>query len=194
MVQQEIQRKEKRENQTKHETGNTNDYSSSDTHGSSWKSWKRLEANRLGEKIACEIPNVITFMFLSIAKRRTAVASARWLSSTPWFVEQDAATSPNPHISHTYRAPPLPEDAPKVLVDLHSQLIKSPHLEQSNLLVTRALSREMGPPPPLRAPHGRRRKGGTFAIETAFDIPGSLWSWTVFAEASASQAAALLVL
>ncbi|KAE9406336.1 hypothetical protein BT96DRAFT_954828 [Gymnopus androsaceus JB14] len=121
-------------------------------------------------------------MFLSIAKRRTAVASARWLSSTPWFVEQDAATSPNPHISHTYRAPPLPEDAPKVLVDLHSQLIKSPHLEQSNLLVTRALSREMGPPPPLRAPHGRRRKGGTFAIETAFDIPGSLWSWTVFAE------------
>lgn len=119
-------------------------------------------------------------MFLSTVKR-PAIASVRWLSSTPWFVEQEAAI---PHISHTYRAPPLPEDTPKVLRELHSQLIKSPHLEQSKLLVSRAVSRAMGPPPPLRAPQGRRKKGGVFALETAFDVPGSLWNWTVFAEAS----------
>ncbi|KAF9069934.1 hypothetical protein BDP27DRAFT_1221605 [Rhodocollybia butyracea] len=106
----------------------------------------------------------------------------RWVSTTPWFVEQEAAPSTNPHADRISRAPPVPEDAPKILRELHAQLIQSPHLEHSKLLVSRAEGREMGPPPPLRKPQGRRKKGGTFGFVSAFDIPGSLWNWTVFAE------------
>ncbi|KAJ3794453.1 hypothetical protein GGU11DRAFT_313932 [Lentinula aff. detonsa] len=121
-------------------------------------------------------------MFLSIPIRRPTVFKfQRWLSSTPWFVEREEHIE-NPHASLASRAVPVPEDAPKILQDLHSQLIQSPHLEQSKLLVSRATSRELGPLPPLRAPQGRRRRGGTFPGESAFDIPGSLWNWTVFAE------------
>ncbi|KIK59743.1 hypothetical protein GYMLUDRAFT_74182 [Collybiopsis luxurians FD-317 M1] len=105
--------------------------------------------------------------------------NVRALSSTPWFVDHNSLPSPTPLVS---RAPPLPQDAPKILCDLHSQLAQSPHLELSKLQITRALSREMGPPLPLRAAHGKRKRGGTFAGESAFDIAGSLWNWTVFAE------------
>ncbi|KAJ3920948.1 hypothetical protein F5877DRAFT_89104 [Lentinula edodes] len=114
-------------------------------------------------------------MFLSSPIRRpTSLKFRRWLSSTPWFVEREE----NKEISHVN----LPEDTPKILRDLHSQLIQSPHLEQGKLVVSRAVSRELGDPLPLRAPQGRRRRGGTYPGESAFDIPGSLWNWVVFAE------------
>ncbi|KAJ4488132.1 hypothetical protein J3R30DRAFT_3695778 [Lentinula aciculospora] len=123
-------------------------------------------------------------MFLSTPIRRpTVFGLQRWLSSTPWFVEREEYRE-NPHAARISRAAPVPEDAPKILRDLHSQLIQSPHLEHSKLLVSRSPSRELGPPLPMRSSQGRRRRGGTFPGESAFDIPGSLWNWTVFAEAS----------
>ncbi|KAJ3726158.1 hypothetical protein C8R42DRAFT_694827 [Lentinula raphanica] len=122
-------------------------------------------------------------MFLSAApiRRPTALNFQRWLSSTPWFVNREQHKE-SLHALRAATVPPTPEDTPKILQDLHSQLIQSPHLEQSKLLVSRAISRELGPFPPSRAPQGRRRRGGTYPGESAFDIPGSLWNWTVFAE------------
>ncbi|EEB94559.1 hypothetical protein MPER_06607, partial [Moniliophthora perniciosa FA553] len=40
----------------------------------------------------------------------------------------------------------------------------------------------MGDPLPLRPPQGKRRRRGTDAGESLYDIPGSLWNWVVFAQ------------
>ncbi|KAJ3810653.1 hypothetical protein F5876DRAFT_41338 [Lentinula aff. lateritia] len=121
-------------------------------------------------------------MFLSSPIRRpTTLQFRRWLSSAPWFVEREE-NQEILHATRVSRAATVPEDTPKILRDLHSQLIQSPHLEQGKLVVSRAVSRELGDPLPLRAPQGRRRRGGTYPGESAFDIPGSLWNWVVFAE------------
>ncbi|KAF5391356.1 hypothetical protein D9757_002027 [Collybiopsis confluens] len=101
----------------------------------------------------------------------------RALSTTPWFVHSEPVSSAIPR--STRPPTPVPIDAPKILHDLHSHLAQSPHLDLSRLLVGRAVPTEMGPPLPRRAPHGKRNRGGTFAGESAFDIPGSLWNWTV---------------
>ncbi|KAJ7063218.1 hypothetical protein C8F01DRAFT_984986, partial [Mycena amicta] len=39
-----------------------------------------------------------------------------------------------------------------------------------------------GPSLPHREPQGRRRRGGTYYGESAFDVPGTLWSWIALAQ------------
>ncbi|KAJ7685106.1 hypothetical protein DFH06DRAFT_1157464 [Mycena polygramma] len=110
----------------------------------------------------------------------------RLLSSVPWFVDAQAqvavtklARQPPPHIRV---APPLPADAPQPLKDLHAQLIQSPLLDPTSVLVTQPRSLPEGPALPHREPQGRRRRGGTYFGESMYDVPGSLWSWIVMAQ------------
>ncbi|KAF7440443.1 hypothetical protein PC9H_000788 [Pleurotus ostreatus] len=121
------------------------------------------------------------------ALRRICRPTQRSLSTTPWFVDTEAFLQrpPPPHLTEnplTTRPPPLPKDVPHSIKELHSQLASSPHLEPSTIVVDRSLGRVMGPPLPLRKPQGRRKRGGTNAGESAFDIPGGVWNWVVLAQ------------
>ncbi|KAF7304780.1 G-patch domain-containing protein [Mycena kentingensis (nom. inval.)] len=112
------------------------------------------------------------------------MACRRSLSTIPWFVDAaDVAYTRNlpPHIRPN-RAPPLPADAPQALKNLHAQLVLSPLLEPTSLLVTRPQALPSGPALPHKEPRGRRRRGGTYAGESAFDISGNLWSWIALAQ------------
>ncbi|KAK7043615.1 hypothetical protein VNI00_008226 [Paramarasmius palmivorus] len=131
--------------------------------------------------------------FLNICRRAqaTTLFSRRFLSSAPqssipWFVdpEPESSTSQVPSFSRPSRVPAIPEDTPQVLRELHSELAQSPHLEHSELLVTHfsTIKPPMGDPLPLRRPQGKRKRGGTDAGESLYDIPGSLWNWVVFAQ------------
>ncbi|KAF7322911.1 G-patch domain-containing protein [Mycena chlorophos] len=110
---------------------------------------------------------------------------ARRLSTVPWFVETltDAAhiRSTPPHLKPSV-APPLPSDAPRPLKELHAQLVQSPLLDPTTLLITRPKPLPAGPALPLREPQGRRRRGGTYSGDSAFEVPGSLWSWICLAQ------------
>ncbi|KAJ7940716.1 hypothetical protein B0H13DRAFT_1939555 [Mycena leptocephala] len=98
---------------------------------------------------------------------------------SPWFVERAKPVRlPPPHL----RPPPLPDDAPQPVKDLHAELIKSPLLDPPSILVSQPRSLPEGPPLPHREPQGRRKRGRTYAGESAYDVPGSLWSWTVMAQ------------
>ncbi|KAJ7046697.1 hypothetical protein C8F04DRAFT_938456 [Mycena alexandri] len=109
--------------------------------------------------------------------------STRRLLSAPWFV--DAAVRSGraqpPHI-RLNDAPPLPQDAPQPVKDLHAQLLLSPLLDPTTLVVSQPIGLPEGPPLPLREPQGRRRRGGTYHGESIYDVPGSLWSWIVMAQ------------
>ncbi|KAF9264825.1 hypothetical protein L218DRAFT_861933 [Marasmius fiardii PR-910] len=121
-----------------------------------------------------------------------SVLLSRRFSSTvlraqpPWFVEESEKVSfpTSSTFQRLNRVPSVPEDAPIILRDLHSQLLNSPHLEHAELLVTRASNTRppLGSALPLRLPQGRRKRGGTYAGESMYDIPGSLWNWMVFAQ------------
>ncbi|GLB35007.1 putative ribosomal silencing factor during starvation [Lyophyllum shimeji] len=115
---------------------------------------------------------------------RNLVACARRSYSTalPWFVDQ----SPVPHPPHLPRrvvsTPPLPDNTPSTLRELHAQLAQSPHLDASTLVVSEAIPRQPGPPLPPRKPQGRRKRGGTYAGNSVYDVPGGLWNWVVMAQ------------
>ncbi|KAG7092313.1 hypothetical protein E1B28_008675 [Marasmius oreades] len=124
----------------------------------------------------------------SLCLRRTLLrqfSSTPLRAQVPWFIEEPEQifSTPAP-LQRLNRARPIPEDAPIVLRDLHSQLLQSPHLEPSELLITRAadIRPPLGAALPLRRPQGRRKRGGTDAGESMYDIPGSLWNWMVFAQ------------
>lgn len=111
----------------------------------------------------------------------------------PWFVDQpSASSSPKPGRASPPHLPvkksqalPVPEDAPSILKLLHSELSKSPHLEQSELVVSQAVSPELGPALAPKKPQGRRKRGGIFDIETKYDaVAGGVWSWTVMTQVS----------
>ncbi|KIM49176.1 hypothetical protein M413DRAFT_438343 [Hebeloma cylindrosporum] len=76
----------------------------------------------------------------------------------------------------------VPNDAPDVLKLLYSKLLESPHLEKSQLALGPTILPAPGPPLPLRAPHGRRKRGGTYAGESSFDDVGRIWDWAVTAQ------------
>ena len=76
----------------------------------------------------------------------------------------------------------VPNDAPDVLKLLYSKLLESPHLEKSQLVLGPTILPAPGPPLPLRAPHGRRKRGGTYAGESSFDDVGRVWDWAVTAQ------------
>jgi len=110
----------------------------------------------------------------------------RLLSTVPWFVEPAPreprfARPPPPHMRLT-EPPPLPPDAPQPLKDLHAQLLQSPLLDPTTLLVSQPRSLPEGPALPHREPQGRRKRGGTYFGESGYDVPGSLWSWIVMAQ------------
>lgn len=112
-------------------------------------------------------------------------------SALPWFVDQSPVppaftqrASP-PHLPQRSNAtPPLPENTPKALRDLHAQLSQSPHLEPSTLVVSQPLAPPPGPPLPRRLPQGRRKRGGTYPGESMYEIPGGIWNWVVMAQVS----------
>lgn len=82
---------------------------------------------------------------------------------------------------------PVPPKAPEVIKHLHSQLLKSPLLDKSHLVVSSAVLPELGPPLPLRKPQGRRKRGGTFAGESEYEaVSGGLWSWVVMCQVRVS--------
>jgi hypothetical protein len=117
-------------------------------------------------------------------------------AGTPWFVDPNPITpsflhrpSP-PHIPTTQgKAPLVPSDAPDILKQLHAKLLESPHLDTSHLVVSPSVLPEPGPPLPLRAPHGRRKRGGTYAGESKFDeTGGGIWSWVISAQVSSREA------
>lgn len=119
------------------------------------------------------------------ARRACRSLSTGGPSPVPWFLDPEPASSSQP-FSRPNRlevaAPPIPEGTPQALRDLHAQLISSPYLEPGTLLVTRPWARD-GPELPHRLSSGRRRKrGGTYAGESMYDMPGGLWSWLMLAE------------
>lgn len=114
----------------------------------------------------------------------SSVASTR-PASLPWFVDlPPQPTQAAPPISGSSKpAPPIPEDAPEILQYLHSQLVLSPHLDTSQLVVSQAVLPEPGPPLPFKMPQGRRKRGGTYAGETAYEaVSSGVWSWVVMSQ------------
>lgn len=100
-------------------------------------------------------------------------------SATPWFIDSPITHRPpqtRPSI------PPLPENTPNTLKELHARLAQSPHLDLSTLSVSQPRVLAPGPPLPLRLPHGRRKRGGTYAGESVYDIPGGIWNWVMMAQ------------
>jgi len=107
----------------------------------------------------------------------------------PWFVDREPVSQnftrrPNPpHLPAKSATPPvLPQDAPQSLKELHAQLSQSPHLEPSTLVISQPMTPPPGPPLPHRHPQGRRKRAGTYAGESMYDTPGSIWSWVVMAQ------------
>ncbi|KAG5646646.1 hypothetical protein DXG03_002636 [Asterophora parasitica] len=95
------------------------------------------------------------------------------------FVERNQP----PHLpQRAAKALPLPENTPSTLRELHAQLAQSPHLETSTLVVSEPIAPPPGPALPRRNPQGRRKRGGTYAGESSYDVPGGLWNWVVMAQ------------
>lgn len=133
---------------------------------------------------------------LSPTLKRVPLASRRALSTSldspatptpppkPWFVDADTEPiyhhrqSP-PHLPAA--ASPLPAAVSEPIRILHAQLMQSPHLEPSALLVRDPIPTPPGPPLPDAVPKGKRKRGGTHAGHgVAFQ--GGIWSWIVLAQ------------
>lgn len=117
----------------------------------------------------------------------TSTSARRAQSTLPWFVDPSdelpqPGTSAQVDITQIH---PVPEDAPAYLKELHATLYRSPHLEKSSVVVTRPSSLPTGPDLPLKAPQGRRRRGGVYDTEGVSDMTSGLWSWIVMAQVRA---------
>ncbi|KAJ7582801.1 hypothetical protein C8J56DRAFT_231672 [Mycena floridula] len=118
-------------------------------------------------------------LFKSCYFRRLSTGPA----SIPWFVDPPQPSTPTLVRHRLEVLPPLPEEAPRSLKELHSELSKSPYLEPSTLLITRPITAASLPETRHRAPAGRRRvRGGAFPGDSAYDVPGGLWSWILLAQ------------
>ena len=122
---------------------------------------------------------------MQVARRR-CLNAFRSLSTTtnakPWFIDSNSPDEIEPRPSPLSPTPPLPSDTPETLRKLHSELALIPHLDHSQLVVSRSLMFTPGPPLPFREPQGRRKRGGTYAGESMFDMPGGIWNWIVLAQ------------
>ncbi|TFK76500.1 hypothetical protein BDN72DRAFT_831074 [Pluteus cervinus] len=110
-------------------------------------------------------------------------------AQTPWFVQDEELTKGfalrqnPPHLPpKDFGLQPPPRNAPEVLKDLHALLAPSPLLETSTLIVTQPSEPPPGPPLPFRLPQGRRKRGGTYAGESEFEVPGGIWNWILMAQ------------
>ncbi|KAI0247052.1 hypothetical protein BJV78DRAFT_1133953 [Lactifluus subvellereus] len=119
-----------------------------------------------------------------------ARCSLRYLSSispsvssrVPWFVDSSETLLTQPASSQRGTLPPPPPPGvPLALQNLHAQLVQSPYLEPSKLLVRNPIPQPPGPPLPMSTPKGRRRRGSTYAGE-GFLEPGGIWNWIVLAQ------------
>ncbi|KAF8894514.1 hypothetical protein BD779DRAFT_1501556 [Infundibulicybe gibba] len=113
---------------------------------------------------------------------RSLSSLSRSTNSLPWFVDTEPGNTLRQQPPHLQRAEPLPDNVPQVLKDLHGQLAQSPHLEPSSLTISQSMAPPPGPPLPHRPPQGRRRRGGTYAGDSMYDVPGGVWSWIVMAQ------------
>ncbi|KAI9056885.1 hypothetical protein FKP32DRAFT_1662067 [Trametes sanguinea] len=113
-------------------------------------------------------------------------------SPLPWFVdpsEEDSVPSPYARRASVPQAPtrplaPLPAAIPPEhpIARLHAELKNSPHLEPGTLLVREPIPTSTGPPLPLTAPKGRRKRGRTYAGEGVSEDLSALWQWVVIAQ------------
>jgi len=121
---------------------------------------------------------------LSSTQARSEAQAGSATTPIPWFVdpkpiERPAMQSP---LNKAAKAPPVPQDAPQVLKDLQSQLLMSPHIDLSTLLVCPAVPPPASEPLPERMGQGKRKRGGTMAGKSAYDFTAGIWSWFVFAQ------------
>ena len=150
---------------------------------------------------------VITVQFLNALRALTAVTSpallqhpmrmlqhtatrcsVRYLSTSslssrvPWFIDSSEASRTQQTSFQKGSLPPLPPGVPVTLQTLHAQLALSPYLEPSELLVRDPIPQPPGPPLPMSAPKGRRKRGGTDFGKDFLLQPGNLWNWIVLAQ------------
>ncbi|TEB35868.1 hypothetical protein FA13DRAFT_1810522 [Coprinellus micaceus] len=113
-----------------------------------------------------------------------ALSSTSSAAPIPWFVDPKPVERPPVHspLNKAALAPPVPQEAPQLLKDLQSELLQSPHLDLSTLVVCRAVPPPPGPALPERLPQGKRRRGGTIAGESSYDFTSGIWAWYVFAQ------------
>lgn len=118
-------------------------------------------------------------------------------NTTPWFLDPEDTEEPALHplgepsgrdIPQPKRAEvrPLPKGVPDALVHLHKQLLLSPLIEPSELLVREPISMPLGPVLPDRQ-HGARRKRGSRSIDLGTTLPlsgGGVWDWIVLVQVS----------
>lgn len=113
----------------------------------------------------------------------TGVPSA----SMPWFVDPEDIEPPafvrRPIPPHLPEVPyQLPSGIPEPVRVLYNELSTSPYLEPSTLVAREPPQIPPGPPLPVRLPHGRRKRGGTYAGESCLDSSGGIWNWVIMAQ------------
>ncbi|KAH9999117.1 hypothetical protein BJV77DRAFT_940177, partial [Russula vinacea] len=111
----------------------------------------------------------------------TQYPSSSLSSRVPWFIDSSEPSLPQPTTSHKGTLHPLPLGIPVALQALHAQLVQSPYLEPSKLLIRDPIPQPTGPPLPMSTPRGRRKRGGTYAGEGLLE-PGNLWNWIILAQ------------
>ena len=121
-------------------------------------------------------------------------------SPTPWFLDPEEAAEPASSsqdgrsgrgLPQPKRAEvrPLPEGVPDALVQLHGQLLLSPLIEPSELLVREPIIVPLGPVLPDRQ-HGARRRRGSKSIDLGTTLPlsgGGVWDWIVLVQVCRHQ-------
>ena len=129
-----------------------------------------------------------TLLSMRVLQHTATRCSLRCLSSSslssrvPWFIDSSEASLTQQTSSQKETLPPLPPGVPVALQTLHAQLAQSPYLEPSKLLVRDPIPQPPGPPLPMSAPRGRRKRGGTYFGEGTILDPGNLWNWIVLAQ------------
>jgi len=104
----------------------------------------------------------------------------RTFTSRPWFVSPDDEES---QVVLNERVPPLPEDTPDHVRQLHATLSTLPYLDTSYLTVTRPIEPLPAPPLPKMAQKGRRRRRGGTDFGVGIDMPmGGIWNWYILAQ------------
>ncbi|EPQ58614.1 hypothetical protein GLOTRDRAFT_73135 [Gloeophyllum trabeum ATCC 11539] len=145
-------------------------------------------ASRLPTRAYRRRPNAVRL--LSTAPSSSPSSSSNSNRPVPWFVDAEAERShdlrPNPpHLPSKEvlaTVPPIPENVPEVVKNLHAELVKSPHLEPSELLVREPPEIPPGPPLPPKGPQGRRKRGSTYAGEGVLYPTSGIWNWLILAQ------------